>query len=491
MRLIFCLLFCIGFQLLPAADKSPEQLLNSYLRTQLLNVEGTLTGEGMCWHAAWGIDTFADHFERTGDPAYLEAACSYFDALIAKMHRSPDGYRGFVGPYIYDKQFICDVHVGDAILINPMLRVAELVLKSEHSGQLTGLQEQAKSYVALAKKDLIEKWDKRGTWYQDGDHGGYMSWDQYMTADDLSAWRPLKAVKSGLSLPFNKQMDMGVACLRLYRITSEPFYQERAAMIFNFLKRRLTLYDDHYVWNYWEPLYPADIRDSRNYAHWVNVHPYRNYQAGEIHNIVEAYHNGVTFDRTDIQRFIHTNLRVMWNGDREQPKWVNSNHAMYTAGMGKEPVYKKGDGFKGLAGTVWSGLAEFDLTIRALAGIENGEAVDFERDYPDLPGRIYKREMQSQPYVFMAAVIPSHLEAGAEAQICSTYYKAGDLNLSLYDESGTGKIQDIHTVIHDSSQAPQSFIYNHSWSTAGLEPGTYIVRWTIKGFTRDYKIQIK
>lgn len=486
-HLLTTILACL---LLPltAADKSPQDLLAGYMRTKLLQVPDTITGEGLCWHAAWRIHSFADSFHRSGDAEYLRAASQYFDALIGKMHQSPDGYRGFVGPYIYDKQYICDVHVADSILINPMLELAELVLHSEHSDALKDLKPKAEAYLALAKKDLIEKWDKRGTWYEDGDHGAYVSWGKYMTADDLSEWRDLGAKKSGLSLPFNKQFDMGIACLRIYRITGEAFYQDRALKIFNFLKRRLTLYDDHYIWSYWEPLCPSDIKNSHAYMHWVNVHPYRNYQAGEMHNIVEAYHSGITFDKTDMQRFVNTNIKVMWNGDKANPKWVNSNHAMYTAGMGKKPAYKKGHGFKSLAGTLWSSLADFDETIHELAK-KPGKPAGVDRKYRDLPERIYQREMQNHPYVYMAAVIPSHIKAGGEAHICSVYYKSDDLTLSLYDEEGK-KIKDIHTLKHESGK-PAQYIYNHNWSTDGLQPGTYRVRWTTRDSWRDYRIVIK
>ena len=162
-KLLICLLLCFHCSFLHSADKSAKDMLSSYMRTKLLQAPDTMTGEGVCWHAAWNIGIFQKTFLKTKDPAYLDAAATYFDALINKMHKSPDGYRGFVGPYIYDKKFVCDVHVADSILIIPMLGLAELVLKSEHKDALKHLKPQAEAYVALAKKDLIEKWEKRGT----------------------------------------------------------------------------------------------------------------------------------------------------------------------------------------------------------------------------------------------------------------------------------------------------------------------------------------
>ena len=69
---------------------------------------------------------------------------------------------------------------------------------------------------------------------------------------------------------------MGIACLRIYRITGENEYRQKALKIFNFMKSRMCLFDDHYVWNYWEPLGPWDVdaEEANKLRHWVNVHPY-------------------------------------------------------------------------------------------------------------------------------------------------------------------------------------------------------------------------
>jgi|TARA_B110000495_G_scaffold201267_1_gene218307 hypothetical protein len=203
------------------------------------------------------------------------------------------------------------VHVGDAILINPMLRFAEVVLANDELKEIHG--QRAQRYVRLAQRELIEKWDERGTWHHSTDP------------------------KAGLSLAFNKQMDLGLAALRLYRITGEERYRQRAERIFQLFKSRLRLFDGGYVWNYWEPLGSWDIdRKERRIRHWVNVHPTRNYQAREVAFVAEAYHTGLVFTRTNIKRIIHTNLENMWNGDIDKPRWRN-------AGLGGEwaPQKKK------------------------------------------------------------------------------------------------------------------------------------------------------
>jgi hypothetical protein len=114
------------------------------------------------------------------------------------------------------------------------------------------------------------------------------------------------------------------------------------------------------VWNYWEPTGVWDVT-GHDLRHWVNVHPYRNYQAGELNHIVEAYHSGIVFDRADIERMIRTNLKVMWNGDVDDPQWRNSD----ARGQWKVPPPPP-EGWKGRAGTLWSALRDFDPTIRLL-----------------------------------------------------------------------------------------------------------------------------
>ena len=101
-----------------------------------------------------------------------------------------------------------------------------------------------------------------------------------------------------MSHPFNKQMDAAQVCLRIYRVTGEKFYWDRAEKIFFTAKSRFQYFDDHYTWNYWEPLVPKDIDlERKNTRHGVWVHPWRSgYQAGEVQKIVEAYHYGMVFD---------------------------------------------------------------------------------------------------------------------------------------------------------------------------------------------------
>lgn len=54
-----------------------------------------------------------------------------------------------------------------------MLRFAEVVLGDAVLAIRCG--ERARAYVDLARRDLMEKWDARGTWREDGEGGAYVS----------------------------------------------------------------------------------------------------------------------------------------------------------------------------------------------------------------------------------------------------------------------------------------------------------------------------
>jgi hypothetical protein len=210
------------------------------------------------------------------------------------------------------------------------------------------------------------------------------------------------------------------------------------------MKSRFQLIDDHYVWNYWEPFSAGDIDVPANKTrHWIGVHPNRPYQASEVHQIVEAYHTGVVFDRTDIERIVNTNLKVMWNGDRETPKFRNSNGA---------PIEKQ------TAGELWTGLQEFDQTVRDLhegqlskgrGGVEGdiGRAY-FENVVKKTPpgfARKYASDLKTKgnfllhhcPDIFFAAA----LESGK--LLLATVATPGELEIAVYSADGKEKLKTL------------------------------------------------
>jgi len=185
--------------------------------------KGKGTGERFCWRAAYHMGQFVQGYKAYQDTTWLDWGVKYYDWCVDKMMTGPDGYKGWIGPARNGMWY--DVHVGDAILLERMLAFSEVVLKDPELKKKYG--EAANRYVQIGKRDLIEKWDKRGTWREDGEYGCYVANDRACEPEKLSVWvKVTQGVDEppGRTLPFNKQNEMAVACLRLYRITGEDFY---------------------------------------------------------------------------------------------------------------------------------------------------------------------------------------------------------------------------------------------------------------------------
>ena len=501
-------LVIVGTGAVPALAADGESEARQYYESAVADVgqyvkDGNVTGESFCWHAGFSMGGFLQAYQAFGDLAWLDYAVKYYDSLVDAMATGPGGYKGWIGPFIYDKRVWCDVHVGDSVLADGLLEFAELVLADPALKARYGAK--ADTYVAIAAKHVIDKWDARGTWREDGRFGAYISWNQYGEPGNFTQWSPRPEIrKSSLSLPFNKQNHMGVVCLRLYRITGETKYRDRAEKIFSFMRSRFQFFDDHYVWNYWEPFGPWDVAESkRDTVHWMGVHPYRNYQAGEIHQIVQAYHTGVVFSRTDIERIINTNLKVMWNQDKAKAEFRNSNVTI--------PGYKKpaaSERYPGSAGTLWTALADFDQAVRDLQaaqlkegrGIRHDIAVayfknvvcatppSFKRKYAAEPKTLPEFPVSESPELLVVNVLPSVIHRGRDAFWVCKAYIGGTVKVALYSADG----QTIKATLYEGPiRNPLIGTFN------GLDPdgvetfaGDYRVRWTFGTGYREYPIRI-
>jgi hypothetical protein len=486
---------------------TPDALYKQLTGRPILNEKAT--GEVFCWHARSGMNRFIDNYNLTGNQEWLDAGVNYYDFLLNKRDTDPDGYKGWIGPYIYDKSYWQDALVGDAILFAGILDFSVLVLEDKKLKRKYG--DKARSYVETAKKDVIEKWDKRGCFYEDGPFGGYIGFGKFFKPGDISEWISNPEVnRAGVSHPFNKQMDVAEVCLRIHRITDDKKYWDLAEKIYYTAKRRFQFFDDHYCWNYWEPLYPGDVDfEKQNTRHWVGVHAWRSgYQAGEVSKIVEAYHYGIVFSKEDMQRIINTNLEVMWNKDRENPIFINSN------GLGAEhdttglASFKRAFGHSNdfeNQGQLWTSLLDFDPTIRELYELRFEENDNSERY------QIYKKEILAHPPGFSrkhakdkvkvpemefteckdlyhAAVLPHSIPKNGQSIISCKSWNGGELLIDLYTVSGE-KV----TNLHKGDIRPGFFMMKWDGKDpAGKEKlkGDYRIRWTINKGYREFPVKI-
>jgi hypothetical protein len=475
---------------------TPDQLYEKMANNP--SFKENFAGEAFCWHARSGMDQFVDNYELTKNTEWLDAGVRYYDFLISKMETGPDGYKGWIGPYMYDKEYWIDSHVGDGILMNGILDFALVVMEDKDLKSKYG--EKTKAYTELAKKHLIEKNDKRGTWREDGPIGAYVSYSQYMEPGNLKEWKyGSEVIKSGLSHPFNKQNDLGQVCLQIYRLTGEKFCRDRAKKIFLRMKRQLQLTDNHYEWNYWEPFGPWDVNLEKNdFSHWVGINPSAGYQAREVAQMVDAYHAGIVFDETDIKRLINTHLDVMWNKDKENPAFTNS----YIAHNVETTNKKNGKA----TGTLWTSLLDFDQRIRDLYAARFDEddlhsaaylrfeqmiknnPPGFKRKYAKEPVKIPVVEKSESKEIRMAVVIPGMIKRGEKCIIANTSWSSDEMEIALYSRDGKEKLATIH-----KGKGQKNII---QWD--GTDPerkkqykGDFRIRWSQGDGYREYPITIQ
>jgi hypothetical protein len=466
-------------------------------------------GENFCWHARVGLDQFVENYEFTKNTRWLDAGIKYFDFLTGKMAADPDGYKGWIGVYGYDDNYWQDALVGDAILIEGILDFSVLVLEDDALKSKYG--EKARSYVEIAKRDFVEKWDKRGCWIDDGPYGGYIEFGKFLNKNNLKEWiEAPEEYRIGISHPFNKQFDAARVCLRIYRITGEKRYRDRAEKIYFTAKSHFQFFDDHYCWNYYEPLYPGDIDlNKKDTRHGVWVHPWRSgYTAREVEDIAEAYHYGIVFDEQDIKRIINTNLNVMWNKDKLKPRFISSNGLggdYDTTGIAE---FQRAWGHSNLtknSGELWTGLLDFDQTIRDLYEIRfRDDSISPEylrykkyvRENPPSFKRKYVKDEVTVPVINftesrelnLATVLPHKITEGIESIIICKSWIPGELQIDMYSTGDMkicslfkGKISEgIFLITWDGKDPEKKTTYK----------GDYKIRWTLGTGYREFPVSI-
>lgn len=474
------------------------------------------TGELWCWHARYGLPQLVQGYRAYGDTAWLDQAVRAYDTVLGKMETGPDGYKGFIGPYIYDTSVWCDVHIGDAIMLGPLMAFAELVLVDEKDELAERYGDAARRYVAVTRKHLIEKWHARGTWRTDGPYGWYVYWNTFGDPGELQGWTVRDDIKiANMSMQFNKLFDVALAALRIDRCVGDPMCRDVAERVFRTFRSRMQYFDDHYVWNYWEPLGPWDVDlAKRDTVHWVQVHPFRNYQAGEVAEIAGAFDRGVVFSAEDIRRIVNTNVKVMWNGDLQAPAFANSN-AAHKAYM-QEP--KSG---KGRAGTLWTALLPYSETVRKIQLARRADRDSLKpheritRDYRDKvilsrPASLERRDAPEGeaevfdfpttecPDLHMAAVLPSTFKQGDPVIVISKAWMPDELKIELVSADGKRVIRPLHQGRVPGGSDGHAGIFIYEWDTTPRPgpdavqelKGGYRVRWTFRGGTREFPITI-
>jgi hypothetical protein len=464
-------------------------------------------GEDFCWNARVNMDQFITNYNLTKNTEWLDAGIKYYDWLLARRDNDPEGYKGWIGPYEFDRRYIQDALVGEAILMTSILDFCVLAREDPALNKKYG--DKIKVYVETANNDFFDKWDKRGCWVDDGPFGAYIEFSKYLKPD-LKEWFTPEGSRGGTSHPFNKQMEVGQVSLRLYRITGEKKYKDRAVKIYFTAKSHFQYFDNHYCWNYKDPLVPADVDVARNNTrHWCDVHMWwAQYQAGEVSKIVEAYNYGIVFDKQDIQRIINTNLKVMWNGDRVNPVYINSNGKGAAHDTTGRAAFLRGNGHSNPfydAGDLWSGLIQFDQTIRDLYELRFRDkesprylaykqtvlanSPSFERKFVKGEVKVPEVKFSESKDLYLAVALPSVMPKDGKTILICKSRNPGEVQIDLYSKDG----KKLVNLKNGTAGKEQCFIF--TWD--GKDPsgkktfkGDYRVRWSINGGCREFPVVI-
>ncbi|HUT56993.1 MAG TPA: hypothetical protein VNA25_03850 [Phycisphaerae bacterium] len=468
------------------AQPDPEE----FLQARLANPRMNSTGEGFCWHAAYSAGAYLDAYEAFGNPKWIEAAEKHYDFVVSKLRKDPDGYEGWIGPYLGAGDDIeGDALVGDAILCANLVRFAEVVLGDEKLKARWGAK--ANKYVELSTRIIWEKWNHRGCYYTDAaGRGSYHTHHKYVDAK-TGKWveRPSMVISDNL----NKHYSASLVLLRLWRLTGKTEYKDRVKAVYGRAKDMWRYYPDadRVVWNFWMPHGPYDIEGTAPKS-WVAVHPSRSgYQAGEVRNIVEVYDSGLVFDANDLRRIIRT------------------NHWMYSNGK-----WRCADGTSD-AGELWTALARFDEKTRtlyeqqlrasrddgakiALAYLKNVTAkrLGFGRLYVKDPAKVELVRWPLQPgrNIGMSVVIPDAVETinAAKVKLACQTRAAGTLTVELLDAAGKKVLGELYR-----AEATKGTEY-HAPRWDGTNPATgrkdlgeYRIRWTLAGESRVEPVWVK
>jgi len=268
--------------------------------------------EMLCWTEFPQMDALLAAYELTGDVEHLRGFAQALTNLLPMLRTAPDGFQGWIGPFIESRrdpkapEAEADEIQKSFRAIAIFCRFLEIVAREERLRDEFGAWRPR--LLDLMENHLAKKWDARGNWMDLGERGGIYR------LNDVH-YRPT------VSMPWEKLVFPVQAMLALYRVTGRDDYLRRAAAMGALFKRTLVLEDNRYLWYRWAPFGDWDIHPEKpdRWASWIGHSPLAQWYRAEVDIAVDLYHHGLIFDRTDMDRFVRTQMEVAWNGDPDAP----------------------------------------------------------------------------------------------------------------------------------------------------------------------------
>jgi hypothetical protein len=358
----------------PATAKSwrarwEKDLLQESTKNRYCDTE---RGEELGWLLSPFLDGFYYGYLATHDAKWVKRLVDWADSCIRRGVKEPDGYLGW--PKISDQTegFDYDSMLGEAMILRPIVLMADEILKTPALEVKWGGKAQA--YLELAER-TFEKWDSRGAW-RDAQVGGL--WVvQYFGIDPATGrWTEgyERRKSAAFSHPDNKENLIALWLLALFDVTKKAVYRERCKKWWQLMKSRIKTREGgkYFTWDYWDPAGPWDYKPDGSTKHWVGVHPNGGYYAIDVEGIVAAFEHQLVFSRQDIDRLIATNRDFMWNqqtrgakfqrldGGKPDPRWPNSPGVLWDALIPYDETLRKifvanhrPDSWGGLRTTPW------------------------------------------------------------------------------------------------------------------------------------------
>jgi hypothetical protein len=341
-----------------------DSIQNRYCDTEL--------AEELGWMVSPFLDGFYYGYLATHDSKWVERSVDWSDSCIRRSVTEPDGFLGWPKVSDVTAGFDYDSMLGEAMMLRPMVQMANEILKTPHLKTRWGGK--AQSYLDLAER-TFEKWDSRGAWHDSQPGGLWVV--QYFGIDRATGrWTEGFARRNSeaISHPDNKENLIVLWLTTMFDVTNKPVYRERAEKWWRLMRSRMKTRDEgkYFVWNYWEPAGPWDYKPDGSVKHWVGVHPNGGYYGIDLQGIVAAFEHGWVFSREDIDRLIATNRDFMWNrqmsgakfqridGGPADPRWANSPGVLWEALVPYDETLRKifvanhrPDDWGGLRATPW------------------------------------------------------------------------------------------------------------------------------------------
>jgi hypothetical protein len=311
----------------------------------------TEMGEELGWLVSPFLEGFYYGYLATHDTKWVRRLVDWADSCIRRAVKEPDDYLGW--PKVSDQAegFDFDSMVGEAMILRPMVLMANIILETPELEARWGGKAQA--YLQLAER-TFDKWDSRNAWH---DCGVWVV--QYFGINRATGgWTEGYARRKteAFSHPANKQNLIALWLIAMFEVTQKPIYRERCEKWWQLMRSRMKTREEgrYFVWDYWDPAGPWDYKLDGSTKHWVGVHPNGGYYDIDVEGMVAAFQHQLTFSREDIDRLIATNRDFMWNQQIRGAKFQRID--------GAQPDPRWPD----TPGVLWHALLPYDSTLRKI-----------------------------------------------------------------------------------------------------------------------------